>query len=196
MHEDDDASRRGFRQLLHGQADGCAHELAVGTEDAIAKLKQERASKGDLAFLNKLLIRKDSARKGAFDIVMLVVSVYNIYGNAYYSAFDIPFQTSLWFIVFDNSIELLFFVDMICCFCQEYVDEETYTAVSDIKMIAINYLKRSFIFDLLAVIPFESIFLNYLETPRLWRLMKLLRMPRLSQLLDVEKFKNIVNAYY
>lgn len=26
--------------------------------------------------------------------------------------------------------------------------------------------------------------------------MKLLRMPRLSQLLDVEKFKNIVNDYY
>ena len=127
---------------------------------------------------------------------MLFVSVYNIYGNALYSAFEVPFENSLWFLIFDNFIELLFFIDMICCFCQEYVDEETFTEVNDIKLIAINYLKKSFIFDLLAVIPFENIFQDLFEEPRLWRLMKLLRMPRLSQLLDVEKFKNIVNDYY
>lgn len=120
---------------------------------------------------------------------MLFVSVYNIYGNAYYSAFEAGLDNQLWFLLFDNIIELLFFIDMCCCFCQEYVDQETFSEVSDIKAIAINYLKGSFIFDLLAVIPFEIIFNRYVSKPRLWRLMKLLRMPRLSQLLDVEKFK-------
>lgn len=135
------------------------------------------------------MIKRDSSLKGAFDIVMLFVSVYNIYGNAYYSAFEAGLDNQLWFLLFDNIIELLFFIDMCCCFCQEYVDQETFSEVSDIKAIAINYLKGSFIFDLLAVIPFEIIFNRYVSKPRLWRLMKLLRMPRLSQLLDVEKFK-------
>jgi hypothetical protein len=111
---------------------------------------------------------------------MLFVSVYNIYGNAYYSAFEVFTEEELWFILFDNIIELLFFVDMCCCFCQQYVDQETFTEVSEIKLIAINYLKGSFIFDLLAWVPFEIIFYDHLSKPRLWRLMKLLRMPRLS----------------
>jgi len=119
--------------------------------------------------------------KGAFDIVMLIVSVYNIYGNAYYSAFEVDgLKEELWFILFDNIIELLFFIDMCCCFCQQYKDQETFTEVSDIKLIAINYLKGSFIFDLLANVPFETIFASFVYRPRLWRLMKLLRMPRLS----------------
>jgi hypothetical protein len=70
-----------------------------------------------MAFLNKLLIKRDSPLKGAFDILMLFVSVYNIYGNAYYSAFEVFTEGELWFILFDNIIELLFFVDMCCCFC-------------------------------------------------------------------------------
>lgn len=88
------------------------------TQMQIEKMKQQRASKGSMALLNKLLIKRDSSLKGAFDILMLIVSVYNIYGNAYYSAFEIPFKNDLWFILFDNIIELLFFIDMCCCFFQ------------------------------------------------------------------------------
>ena len=70
-----------------------------------------------MAFINKLLIKRDSSIKGAFDILMLIVSVYNIYGNAYFAAFQVFTEQELWFILFDNIIELLFFVDMCCCFC-------------------------------------------------------------------------------
>ena len=37
-----------------------------------------------------LVIKKDSSWKGMFDILMLFVSCYNIFGNAYYSAFGAP----------------------------------------------------------------------------------------------------------
>ena len=93
---------------------------------------------------------------------------------------------------------------MIFCFCQEYLDEETYTVVTDIKTIAMHYMKRSFIFDLLAWLPLEFIFVDSLiskaadedDPTRLTRLLKLLRLPRLAQLLDVEKFKQLVKEYY
>ena len=94
---------------------------------------------------------------------------------------------------------------MICCFCQEYLDEETYTVVTDIKTIAIHYVKRSFIFDLLAWLPLEFFFeasrliskaADEDDPKRLTRLLKLLRLPRLAQLLDVEKFKQLVKEFY
>jgi len=44
------------------------------------------------------------------------------------------------------------------CFLQEYQDEETYTMVNNLRKIAIHYIKSSFIFDFIAIIPFEFFF--------------------------------------
>ena len=66
--------------------------------------------------------------------------------------------------------------------------------VSEFKKIAKHYLKNNFIFDILAWIPFEYIFPSH--SARLWRLLKILRMPKLADLLDVEKIKQIVSKYF
>jgi hypothetical protein len=47
---------------------------------------------------NCLVIKKDSSWKGMFDILMLFISCYNIFGNAYYSAFGAPSSTMFLFI--------------------------------------------------------------------------------------------------
>ena len=104
-----------------------------------------------------LVIEKDSTWKGAFDIIMLIVSCYNIFGNALYSAFGLSDQPYFWYL--DNFVETLFLFDMLFCFCQEYLDEETYTVQSEIKTIAKHYLKKSFIFDLLAWLPIDQVIL-------------------------------------
>ena len=62
-----------------------------------------------------LIIKKDSSWKGAFDIVMLFISCYNIFGNAYYSAFGAP--TSIAFYVIDYVVEFMFVCDLFFCFC-------------------------------------------------------------------------------
>lgn len=64
---------------------------------------------------------------------MLLVSVYNIYSNAFFSCFHTEFQGTTNFFIIDNGIEGLFFIDMLCCFFQEYLDEETFTEVSEVK---------------------------------------------------------------
>lgn len=71
--------------------------------------------KDDLAFLNKLVISKDSYWKGMFDLLMMFASIFNIFGNAYYSAFGVPESTQN--IILDNIVETLFLFDMIFCFC-------------------------------------------------------------------------------
>ena len=146
------------------------------------------------------MIKRESQWKGVFDIIMLCISCYNIFGNAYFSAFGVSDTMTFW--IADQVIESFFLLDLAFCFCQEYLDEETYTIVSDIKKIALHYLKRSFIFDLLAWIPFQDMILYTSEASdvnskaRLFRLLKLLRLPRLAQLLDVEQFKQIVHDHY
>jgi hypothetical protein len=101
---------------------------------------------------------------------------------------------------------VLFAFDLFFCFCQEYKDEETYTIVSDIKLIAKHYAKGSFIFDLLANIPFELLFNRGpkqvvsaaagSDKSRLYRLLKLFRVPRLFELLNVDRIKTVITDYY
>ena len=86
-------------------------------------------------------------------------------------------------------------MDIVFTFCQEYLDEETYKIVSDIKLIAMHYLKGTFIFDFLAWIPFEYIFADF-HRVRLFRLLKLFRVPRLAALINVDNFKQLINEYY
>jgi len=65
--------------------------------------------------------------------MMLVISVCNIYGNAYLACFQTTVAETMWFMIMDNLFEFLYFIDMTCCFCQEYLDEETFTEVTDVK---------------------------------------------------------------
>jgi hypothetical protein len=111
-------------------------------------------------------------------------------------------QRTLFFVNFaDYSIEALFIMDFLFCFCQEYKDLETYIVVSDIKKIAKNYMKGSCVFDFLANIPFELLLYNPNthegeNKTRLFRLFKLFRVPRLFALLNVNRVKQIIGDHY
>lgn len=98
----------------------------------------------------------------------------------------------------DYFIEVLFGLDFLFCFFQEYKDEESYSVVNEFKKIAKHYMKSSCFFDLLANIPFELIFSQNDAGPEkgnLLRLFKLLRLPRLFALLDVDRFKQSLQNY-
>ena len=112
--------------------------------------------------------------------MLLFVTGLNIFGNAFIAAFDVEENTA--FIIVDQFVESLFLLDIIFSFFQEYLDEETYMVVSDLVKIGKNYLKGSFIFDLLAWLPFDLLLhgLDSEKHDRIWRLLKLLRLPRLA----------------
>ena len=118
----------------------------------------EEPSETDLSSklsLNMLVISHDSTWKGGFDFVMLVVSCQNIFSNSYYSAFGLP--TSKTFNYIDVFIEMLFVCDLIFCFCQEYLDDTTYTIEKDFKKIAKHYLKETFLIDFIACLPITNV---------------------------------------
>lgn len=57
------------------------------------------------------VIPKNSTPKGFFDIAMLFVSVYNIFGNAYFATFGERFDN--WIIVVNFIAETMFLFDMV-----------------------------------------------------------------------------------
>ena len=111
---------------------------------------------------------------------MLLVACFNIFTNAYYAAFGI--YQEFGFVLADQLLETLFLLDILFSFCTEYLDEETLYVVRDFKKIAKRYMLKSFIFDLLAWVPFDLLSDSDPESSdiRLLRLLKLLRIPRLA----------------
>ena len=92
-----------------------------------------------------LVIKIDSQWKNIFDIMMIIVSCYNVYTNAFYSAYRMPETNKE--IIIDQFVEIWFLLDMIFCFFQEYQDTESFKVVSQFKLIALRYLKKSFFHD-------------------------------------------------
>lgn len=55
-------------------------------------------------------------------------------------------------------------------------------------------MRGNFLFDLVAIIPFDLFTRG--SKIRLYRLLKMLRVPRMIELLDVDRVKAILNNYY
>jgi hypothetical protein len=91
--------------------DSMMENLSEGIE-----MDQTSKAADDLAFLDKLVIPKDIEWKSFFDILMMLVSIQNIFFNAYYAGFGVPrdYSTMYWF---DQCVEMLFLADIIFMFC-------------------------------------------------------------------------------
>jgi hypothetical protein len=80
-------------------------------------------------------------------------------------------------------------------FFTEYISEEDFYPVRDIKKIGMRYIKSSFVFDILTVIPFRYM-VREAEVQNLLQLFKLLRLPRLFQLIEPKQFTGLIKSYY
>lgn len=81
-------------------------------------------------------------------------------------------------------------------FLTEFISEEDFFPVRDLKKIGWRYMKSTFIFDLLTVVPFRYFMQNNTEAAQLVQLFKLLRLPRLFAMIEPKQFNNLVKAYY
>lgn len=131
-------------------------------------------------YLDEFVVKEGAMWKRVFDMILVVCSVYNVFSNAYYAAFRPPIF--MYEFVLDIVMEVMFFIDIVFCFFQEFVDQETYHYVSKFKPIALAYIKKTFLSDLIAWIPYDYIFFRedmHTSDLKLLRLTKLLRIPRM-----------------
>jgi hypothetical protein len=78
-------------------------------------------------------------------------------------------------------------------FFQSYTDSETNKPVTTFKNIGYRYLTGWFLVDFLSVFPFYLIFS---KNGLLIQMLRIFRMPKLMELIKVEKTKKIVNSFF
>jgi len=88
-----------------------------------------------------------------------------------------------------NIFDILFLIDSILTFFTSYGEPVTNQEITDLKKIAVNYLKNWFIVDIVSIFPFEYL----LES--VGRVNQLLRIIRLSKLLRLIRMIRLARAY-
>ena len=101
--------------------------------------------------------------------------------------------TCLWMFLTETEAEsnenlviwVFFIIDLILNFFTEYIDSKG-NNIQNLKMIGKNYLKKWFFIDFLSIIPFSLT--GNPNTEYLLRLFRILKMPRLFRMVDIQRF--------
>ena len=104
-----------------------------------------------------------------------------------YVAFTNPNDKTLE--VIDFVVEVMFWLDLILNFISSYKHPESLVIVTDLKLIARNYVfKGWFMVDFVSVFPFKM----FMSTGQITKLFRLFRLPRLIKLIDISKFQKVL----
>ena len=98
----------------------------------------------------------------------------------------------------NNTIDLLFFIDILVIFFSAFYDDEQFRMVEDYSEIAINYLTGWFLIDTVSILPFDLI-LNSGANPvdgttQVNGLVRFMKIGRLYKLLKLTKLMRILNV--
>lgn len=126
-------------------------------------------------FLDILVIKKKSDFYVVWRWLDFIVCLISSYFYAYLGVyFEEPITKEL------NTIVILaqsfFFIDMVVSLLTEYVPADSNIPVRQIKLVAMNYIKGSFMFDLILWVPIEPVFGHLNDDIRRFYIIKCLRM--------------------
>ena len=107
-----------------------------------------------------LVFRPSDNFKVNWDLLIMILSLYN--------SFTVPVEMSfnpagLQYPIMkriNNAIDLIFFLDILIAFRTVYHDEYG-IEIMDAKIMALNYIKSSFLFDVLATVPLDDTLLLF-----------------------------------
>lgn len=118
---------------------------------------------------------------------------YSCFVNMFSFAYEFTPPNALNFT--DAIVENFFIADFFLNFIQGYRHPDTYENITDLKLIALNYLFTWFIIDFLSIFPFSLFMDNEQGNKTTFKLLRLLRMPRMGKLIDIQKIKKILKAF-
>ena len=91
--------------------------------------------------------------------------------------------------------EVMFGLDILFQFVQEYKDSETQQPVREINQIAKNYVMRgSFLIDFLAIIPIDLVMPS--QYKNLNKMLRMIRITRMFKLLDIARFNHLLKSFF
>ena len=113
---------------------------------------------------DRFIIDRDNVYLQSWNIFVSILTVLSCFSNLHVAAFNSNDHQKHDEFIHDEIVfwqllqEYLFGIDIIVIFLSEYKDMFTGDLVRTFSKIALNYLKTSLIFDLLAFFPFFEIF--------------------------------------
>jgi hypothetical protein len=139
----------------------------------------------------KFIIKEDNKFKFAWDLLAMVAVLYVAFVTPYRLSFDLSETAQPWSAI-NKATTILFTIDIVLTFFTEvYLDDE-FVTVSNLREIAMIYIKGWFLFDLVSVLPLDTFFKslgskagNVNSTIRVFRVLrvyKLIRLLRISKL--------------
>lgn len=128
------------------------------------------------------MIEYESRFKTVWEAFILLLTIAVTLVTPISIIFNLTFDTG--FLIFDLIVTFFFLIDILLTFNTTLKIGRHY--LKDRKSVAKHYLKRWFIFDALATIPFHIIFLG-IETLALGRFLRFFRLARLFKLLSSTK---------
>ena len=199
-HEHEDSSSQSQSQ----NADSDKAGLDIGNnpveEDIKNEIKMKDNYKGCLgkakALWAQFLFRPSSAFKIKWDIIVIILSIWNSIEIPFEFAFPESFEGATTINGIDKVIDALFVFDILVNFRTMYVDPKTDLMIDDPKKISKNYIQGRFWVDLVASIPFE-VFAVFFEnedgtsgnetTLKIFGMLKLVRLMRLGRMVSFMK---------
>jgi hypothetical protein len=121
--------------------------------------------------------------------MIMVLSLWNSYSIPVDIAFEPEIFEALGNRIVNHIVDALFAIDMVLNFVTSIVDEATGQEILSPKKIMIHYMKSRFVIDLLATIPFDTIFDGLVDKTvsgklSLFSLLKLFRVLRLTKIIS------------
>lgn len=140
-----------------------------------------------------LIINHDSKFKMRWDVLILVISVWNSFSIPIDIAFQPPFFQHPTNQICNHVVDAIFMLDILIHFRTSTLDEISGEWITLPNKIACAYVKSRFLLDILATIPFDTIFLSVLGKNISGKL-SLLSLLKLFRVLRVFKIISYMNA--
>ena len=127
-----------------------------------------------------------------WDLYIVFVLVFVAFVVPYRLAF-VDVDTDVWVWTY-QTIDFMFLVDIVLTFFSSIQTDENSEEITDFKLIATEYVKSWFFFDIISILPIDYLMdqANYNQLFRftkIGKLYKLVRMTRLAKLLRLLKKK-------
>jgi hypothetical protein len=159
--------------------------------DQILLMVKMRVAKMDR--LARWRIHPEGPFMSFWDIIMLGALLFTAIVTPYEIAF---IETVLWDTLFciNRTLDIIFLVDLIISFFVMYYDEDG-RLISSFSLIAMRYLKRMFIVDVLSLLPYDTVKYMYEEGQLSDVTIRFIRIPRLLKLLRLSRIVKIFRRW-
>lgn len=102
-----------------------------------------------------IIFRPNDNFKSKWDLVIMFGALFNCYFVPLNVAFDDQSLDSIPFLILNSIIDFIFLMDIIISFRTVFIDEKG-DECGEGRLMAQNYLKTTFIIDVLATVPFDT----------------------------------------